>query len=156
MSPYWLSLWAAPAALGFALFFNVRRRALLPIALLAIAAHLLRAVILDAGRSLTLASFMAAVLIGAVAFALGPVTGEASSVYSFAPVIPLVPGTLFFDGFGHLAVLVGLGDGAAFAQQTLTLAFQELVEASSVVLALAIGATLPGLLRIKLRGAPSH
>ena len=135
----------------FASFFNVRARALPAIALLAIAADLLRALILDAGRSLTLASFAAAVLIGGVAYAIGPATGEAPSVYSFAPVIPLVPGTLFFDGFGHLAALLQQGDGAAQAQQALTLATQNLLEAGSVVLALVLGATLPGLLRIRTR-----
>jgi uncharacterized membrane protein YjjB (DUF3815 family) len=139
---WWLSLWAAPAAIGFAVFFNVRRRALLPIALLAIAAHLLRTLLTEVGWGLVAASFAGALLVGIVAYFLGPATDEASSVYAFAPVIPLVPGTLLFDG------LRALGD--AVTQQAdpvlLTAAATDLLTGAGVVLALVLGAIGPVLL----------
>jgi uncharacterized membrane protein YjjB (DUF3815 family) len=151
MTAWWMSLWAAPAALGFALFFNVRRRTLLPIAVLAVLAHLLRAWLLSLGWDLVSASFAAAFLTGAAAYVMGPLTGEASPVYAFAPVIPLVPGSLMFDGLQELAEVT-----RASSSQDLTgfsVAGQQLVTAGGVVLALAFGATAPGLLRPKARQA---
>ena len=38
---WWMSLWAAPAVLGFAMVFSVPRRTLPGIVALAVAAHLL-------------------------------------------------------------------------------------------------------------------
>jgi uncharacterized membrane protein YjjB (DUF3815 family) len=139
---WWLSLWAAPAALGFAIFFNVRRRTLVPIALLAIAAHLLRSLLTELDWGLVAASFAAALLVGTVAYFLGPATGEASPVYAFAPVIPLVPGTLLFEGLREI--------GDAVAQQTapdlVVAAFTDLLTGAGVVLALVLGAIGPVLL----------
>lgn len=142
-----VSLWAAPAALGFALFFNVRRRTLVPIALLAILAHLLRGFLEQQGWGLVTASFAAAFLTGAAAYMLGPMTGEASPVYAFAPVIPLVPGTLFFDGLFAFGELIGGAGTDEEATELLTLAGSDLLTASAVVLALALGSTAPSLLR---------
>lgn len=151
MSGYWLSLWAAPAAAGFAVFFNVRPRALIPITVLAILAHLLRSVLQDWGWGLVGASFAAAFLTGAAAYLLGPATGEASPVYAFAPVIPLVPGTLLFDGFDAFGRLVSGGHAEPEAAHLLISAGQDLLTAGAVVLALALGSTAPGLLRPNAR-----
>ena len=143
----WLSLWAAPAALGFALAFNVRRRALLPIALLAILAHLVRSVLQDAGWGLVQSSFAAAILTGTVAYVLAPATGEASPVFAFAPVIPLVPGSLLFGGLEAFADLVAGRGGDAAAPSLFTAASRDVLTAGAVVIALALGSTAPGLLR---------
>ena len=151
MTDPWLSLWAAPAAVGFALFFNVRRRTLIPIAVLAVAAHLVREVVLDFGGNLAAASFVAAFLVGAAAYLLGPATGEASPVYAFAPVIPLIPGSLLFDGFEALGHVVSSATASEESGELLILAMQDLLTAGAVVLALALGTTAPGLLRPRAR-----
>ena len=150
MTDPWISLYAAPAAVGFALTFNVRSRAPLPIAVLAVIAHLLRSLLEGQGMSLVGASFAAALVIGAAAYVLGPATGEASPVYSFAPVIPLVPGSLLFSGLEGLAVLITErvpAEPAPFAIGAL----QDLLTAAAVVLALALGSTAPSLLRLRAR-----
>lgn len=146
-----ISLWAAPAALGFALFFNVRRRTLVPIAAIAVLAHLLRSVAQAAGWDLVTASFAAAVAVGAIAYTLGPYTGEASPVYAFAPVIPLIPGTLIFDGFRDLAALLSAEASGIVATGLLTHAGQQILTAAGVVLALAVGTTSPMLLVPRMR-----
>ncbi len=153
MSDPSISLWAAPAALGFALFFNVRGRTLIPIALLAVMAHLLRTALQDLDWNLVAASFVAAFATGALAYLLGPATGEASTVYSFAPVIPLVPGTLLFEGLNAFGELIGTQTGDEAATELLTLAGQDLLTAGAVVLALALGSTAPSLLRPRSRAA---
>ena len=146
-----LSLWAAPAAVGFALFFNVRRRTLVPIALLAVAAHLVRSGLEDLGVHLAGASLAAAFLVGAAAYLLGPATGEASPVYAFAPVIPLIPGTLLFDGLESLGELVSSAGATDAATVLVVSALDDLLTAGAVVLALALGTTAPGLLRPRAR-----
>lgn len=153
MSDPWLSLWAAPAALGFALIFNVRRRALIPVAVLAVLAHLLRGWLEGFGWDLVSASFAAAFLTGSAAYLLGPLTGEASPVYAFAPVIPLVPGTLLFDGLQSIAELTRTQTTSVDEVTQYTRASQQILTAAGVVLALAFGATAPGLLRPKARRA---
>lgn len=151
MSDPFLSLWAAPAALGFALVFNVRRRALAPIAVLAVLAHLLRGWLESVGWDVVSASFAAAFLTGSAAYLMGPLTGEASPVYAFAPVIPLVPGTLLFDGLEAIAELTRSQVTGSEEVSRYTMASQKILTAAAVVLALAFGATAPGLLRPKAR-----
>jgi uncharacterized membrane protein YjjB (DUF3815 family) len=151
MTGAWLSLWAAPAAVGFALFFNVRRRTLVPIALLAMAAHLVRSGLEAAGAHLVGASLVAAFTVGAAAYLLGPATGEASPVYAFAPVIPLIPGTLLFDGFEAVGELVSVTGSGEASTALLVRALDDLLTAAAVVLALALGTTAPGLLRPRAR-----
>lgn len=147
----WISLWAAPAAIGFALFFNVRRRTLIPIAILAALAHLLRSTLQDSGVGIVGASLAAAFLVGAIAYLLGPATGEASPVYAFAPVIPLVPGSMLFDGLEAFGRLIGGDAVGEEALQLLATGSQDVLTASTVVLALAFGSTAPGLFRIAAR-----
>ena len=151
MNQILLSLWAAPAAIGFAASFSVHRRALPLVAALAFLAHLLRSAFEGIGWSLVGASLVAAFASGAVAHYLGRATGEAPSVYAFAPVIPLVPGTLLFDGFDAFGQLVSGQATEQEAMQLIAAAGQDLLTAGAVVLALAIGSTAPSLL---LRRAP--
>lgn len=151
MSDLMLSLWAAPAAVGFAVFFNVRRRTLIPIASLAVLAHALRTLFQEQGVNVVAASFVAAFVIGVAAYTLGPATGEASPVYGFAPVIPLIPGSLLFDGLASLAELVNGPAAGVEASAVLTVAATRLFTAAGVVLALALGATAPMLLLPRMR-----
>lgn len=153
MDGLWVSVYAAPAALGFALFFNVRRRALLPIGLLAVTAHLLRSVLLESGLDLVSSSFVASFLTGSVAYLLGPRTGEASPVFAFAPVIPLVPGALMFEGLAAAAEAARSSTTTLEDVVGLALAGQRIITALGVVLALALGASVPGLFRITQRRA---
>jgi uncharacterized membrane protein YjjB (DUF3815 family) len=139
-----MSLWAGVAVLGFAMVFSVPRRTLPGIVVVAIAAHLVRAICLDLGAPLPLASIAAALFVGITATIIAPRMGQATPIYAFAPVIPLVPGTYMFDTLtGLLDLTTGAAadpsavvDGVAIAGSTATL----------TIIALAVGAIGPTVL----------
>jgi uncharacterized membrane protein YjjB (DUF3815 family) len=100
-----MSAWAGLAVLGFALVFAVPRRTLPGIIALAIAAHLLRSFLLEQGAGLPLASFGAALFVGVTAAGIAPRMGQATPIFAFAPVIPLIPGTYMFEALNGLLEL---------------------------------------------------
>ncbi len=142
----WLmSLWAGVAVLGFAMVFSVPRRALPGIVVLAVAAHLVRTVGLEQGLGLPSASFLAAVFIGLTAALVAPRTGQATPIYAFAPVIPLIPGTYMFN-----ALKGGLALAGSTAPADSALIVDEAIVAGSTatltIIALAVGTIGPALL----------
>lgn len=142
----WTVLFAAPAALGFAILFNVRRRALLPIALLAVLAKSVAVFLVSQGFNVVVASFLAALLVGVISYVLGPATGEASPVYAFAAVVPLIPGIYVFQALQALESVVVADSGGVQALTPLVEAATNGITAAGILLALAIGVTSPVLL----------
>jgi uncharacterized membrane protein YjjB (DUF3815 family) len=142
----WTVLFAAPAALGFAILFNVRRRALVPIALLAVLAKAVAVFLTVNQANVVVASFLAALLVGVIAYILGPVTGEASPVYAFAAVVPLIPGVYVFQALQSLESVVIADSGGVQALSPLVEAATNGITAAGILLALAIGVTSPVLL----------
>lgn len=142
----WTVLFAAPAAVGFAVLFNVRRRALLPIAVLAVIAKAVAVLLVSQDMSVVFASFLAALLVGVVAYTLGPATGEAAPVYGFASVVPLIPGVYVFQALQALESVVIARSGGVQALNPLIDAATNGITAAGILLALAIGVTSPVLL----------
>jgi uncharacterized membrane protein YjjB (DUF3815 family) len=142
----WTIVFAAPAAVGFAVLFNVRRRALIPIAVLAVIAKGLAALLVGQDMSVVFASFVAALLVGVVAYTLGPATGEAAPVYGFASVVPLIPGVYVFQALQALESVVIARSGGVQALNPLLEAATNAITAAGILLALAIGVTSPVLL----------
>ncbi len=139
-----LSLWAGLAVLGFAMVFSVPRRTLPGIIALAIAAHLVRSLGLHLGAALPLASFGAAVLVGLTAAIIAPRTNQATPIYAFAPVIPLIPGTFMFDALtGVLELTTGTQPNPAAIVDAAVINGSI---ATLTVIALAVGAISPTLL----------
>ncbi len=139
-------MFAAPAAVGFAVLFNVRRRALIPIAVLAVIAKGLAVLLVGQDMSVVFASFLAALLVGVVAYTLGPATGEAAPVYGFASVVPLIPGVYVFQALQALESVVIARSGGVQALNPLLEAATNAITAAGILLALAIGVTSPVLL----------
>ncbi len=138
------SLWAGLAVLGFAMVFSVPRRTLPGIVALAVAAHLVRSLFLEHGAGLPVASFVAAVLVGLTAAIVAPRTNQATPIYAFAPVIPLIPGTYMFDALtGVLELTSGTepNPGAIVAAAVVSGSI-----ATLTVVALAVGTISPTLL----------
>jgi uncharacterized membrane protein YjjB (DUF3815 family) len=139
-----LSLWAGLAVLGFAMVFSVPRRTLPGIIALAIVAHLVRTLGLDLGAALPLASFGAALLVGFTAAVVAPRANEATPIYAFAPVIPLIPGAYMFDA------LTGMLELTSGTQPNSSAIVDAAVINGSIatltVIALAVGAITPTLL----------
>ncbi len=142
----WTIVFAAPAAVGFAVLFNVRRRALMPIAILAVIAKGLAVLLVGQDMSIVFASFLAALLVGVVAYTLGPATGEAAPVYGFASVVPLIPGVYVFQALQALESVVIARSGGMQALNPLIDAATNAITAAGILLALAIGVTSPVLL----------
>jgi uncharacterized membrane protein YjjB (DUF3815 family) len=139
----WAVLYAAPAAVGFAILFNVRRRALLPVAVLAVLGKALQQFLISQDVTIVLASFLAALLIGTVAYTLGPLTGEASSVYGFASVIPMIPGSYVLQALQAVESVVVQRAGGVQALTPIIDAATNGITAAAILLSLAIGVTSP-------------
>jgi uncharacterized membrane protein YjjB (DUF3815 family) len=139
-----LSLWAGLAVLGFAMVFSVPRRTLPGIVALAIVAHLVRTAVLEMGAPLPTASFVAAVLVGLTAALIAPRTNQATPIYAFAPVIPLIPGTYMFDALtGILALTASTeADSAAIVDAAIV----DGSIATLTIVALAVGTISPTLI----------
>lgn len=154
----WLTpLWAAPAAIGFALLFNVRAKSLPGICALAILGMMIRNVLIHQGFSPTMGSFTAALVVGWIGFSIGPWTHEASPVYAFAPVIPMVPGSHIFRALGAVVEWQVQPPDQQAAEEILVHMFSEALAATSITLALAIGTITPMLVLPRVRrglGAP--
>jgi uncharacterized membrane protein YjjB (DUF3815 family) len=139
-----VSVWAGVAVLGFALIFSVPRRTLPGIVVIAIGAHLVRSICLEWGATLPTASFVAAIGVGLTAAIVSPVTNQATPIFAFAPVIPLIPGTYMFDALtGVLALTTGHADGTSAIVDT---AVVDASIATLTIVALAVGAISPTLL----------
>ncbi len=140
-----ISLWAGLAVLGFAMVFSVPRRTLPGIVALAIGAHLVRSIALDQGAPLPLASLFAALAVGVTAAFVAPRTNQATPIYAFAPVIPLVPGTYMFRTLTGLLELSATVKPAA-ASAIVDAAVIDGTVATLTIIALAVGAISPTLL----------
>lgn len=148
-------LWAAPAAIGFAMLFNVRPRALPLVGAIAILAKFISEFGNQQGATVIAADFVAAFVVGAIAYTIAPRLGEASPVFAFAPVIPLVPGAVIAKAF-ITSFTTWISSSAEEAQQNsqdFILAASSGLSAAAVVLALCLGAISPMLLLPRARTA---
>lgn len=142
----WLTeLWCAPAALGFALVFNVPPRALLPCCLLAILGHATRKAVVLLGGDLVLGSLAGGIVIGILAELWAPRQKMLPTVFSIGAAIPMVPGTLMYKAVQSLLNLVA--QPAINTQALLVTAGESGVKASMVMMSLALGIAAPLLLR---------
>ena len=155
MSSLWHVLWAAPAALGFALIFNVRKRALPLVAVIAVLAKFISVFSVDQGLSLIAADFIAAFTVGAIAYTIAPRLGEASPVFAFAPVIPLIPGAVIAKAFilSFTTWITSSGVTPEQNSQDFVLAASSGLSAAAIVLGLCLGAISPMLLLPRARTA---
>lgn len=154
MTSLWTVLWAAPAATGFAMMFNVRLRALPIVAAIAVLARFVSEQGQDLGLTIIAADFIAAFVVGAIAYTLGPRTGEASPVYAFAPVIPLIPGAVIAEALtALLAWISGSSTDNTVAGQDFIRAASSGFTAAAIILALCLGAISPMLLLPRTRTA---
>ena len=138
------SLWAGLAVLGFAMVFSVPRRTLPGIVALAIAAHLVRTAVLELGAPLPTASFVAAVLVGLTAALIAPRTNQATPIYAFAPVIPLIPGTYMFEALTGILALTSSNEADSAAIVDTVMVDGSI--ATLTIVALAVGTISPTLI----------
>ncbi|MBS1155567.1 MAG: threonine/serine exporter [Proteobacteria bacterium] len=152
MNTWLLELWAAPAALGFVLLFNVPPRSLAVCCTLAVIGHAVRKGVMLLGGDIVLGSLLGGLVIGLLAEWWGARHHMIPTVYSIGAAIPMVPGTLMYKavqallGVANLASPLTSGNHA-IAQQLLVEAGVNSVKASMAVMALAFGIAAPILFR---------
>lgn len=144
MNPWLLELWAAPAALGFALLFNVPPRSLVACCTLAILGHAGRKVVVELGGDIVLGTLVGGVLI-ALAAAWWAVRHQMiPTVYSICAAIPMVPGTYMYKAVQALLGIANISKVSdTVAQQLLMDAGVNAVKAGMILMALVFGIAAP-------------
>jgi uncharacterized membrane protein YjjB (DUF3815 family) len=145
MDTWLLELWAAPAALGFALLFNVPPRTLLMCGVLAIAGHACRKLVMVGGGDIVLGTLCAGLLIGFFAEWWGARRDEPGAIFAVSAAIPMVPGTYMYKAVQGLLGMATLPHGAD-GTQLLVSAGVSGITACMIVIALAFGVAAPMLL----------
>ena len=140
-----LEIWAAPAALGFALLFNVPPRALWMCGVLAVLGHAARKLVLTFNGDIVLGTLVAAILIGLIAEWWSARRNEPAVIYAISAAIPMVPGTYMYKAVQALLGIATLPTGDT-GQALLLAAGVSGVKAVMIVLALAFGIAAPILL----------
>ncbi|KAF0813898.1 hypothetical protein IGB42_01577 [Andreprevotia sp. IGB-42] len=141
-----IELWAAPAALGFAMLFNVPKRALWLCGTLAVIGHGLRHLVDVLHGDLVLGTLAGAVVIGLLAELHARRRHEPGAIYAISAAIPLVPGKSMYESVQAMlgiAVLPANADGSAL----IAIAGVSAIKAAMILMALAFGIAAPMLLR---------
>lgn len=138
-------IWAGVAALGFAILFNVPKRALFACAACGTAGYLVRSTLIDfASASVEAATLLSAITIAFLGVWSGKRWRAPAPVFIIPGVIPLVPGALAFRTMIGVLTLVtsqSLPDQGLVAETALNL-----VKTVVIVGAIAGGIGVPRLL----------
>ncbi|MEQ9406228.1 MAG: threonine/serine exporter family protein [Fuerstiella sp.] len=148
------AVWSGIAATGFAMLFNVPRKALCACCLCGAAGHVVRTILMHGAHgplaTIEFATFFAALFTGFMARILARRTSLPASIYAIPAVIPMVPGTFAFGSMMALLSAVGLLDGVAPATDEIAvLITPALLNGAKTALicgALAVGLKTPALL----------
>lgn len=148
MSSWLLELWAAPAALGFALLFNVPKRSLVACCTLAVLGHAMRKGVVDLGGDIVLGTLIGGMVIGFAAKWWASRHRMIPTVYSICAAIPMVPGTPMYKAFQALLSIANLTKLPSdtvhnVAQQLLVDAGVNGVKACLILVALVFGIASP-------------
>ena len=145
----WLLLqntfWAGIAALGFAMLFNVPRRALVGCALSGALAYAVRTLLVQFGvTGIEAATLLGATLVGFVGMRFGHHWHVPAPVFIVPGVIPLVPGYLAFRTMIDLLTLTTSGPDVD--QALLLAAAVNSLKTTLIVAGIAAGVAVPSLL----------
>ncbi|MEZ4668499.1 MAG: threonine/serine exporter family protein [Anaerolineae bacterium] len=138
------AMWSAVAALGFAVLFNVPRRALAGCALAAALGHAARTLLMQLGMEIELATLAGSSVIGFISLFLSQRWHAPMPIFSISAAVTLVPGVFAFRTM--LAILeVSLGDPAT-AGDALVAASSNAIKTAFILGAIALGIAVPALL----------
>ena len=137
------AFFAAIPAVGFAMIFNVPKRALIYCALAGALGHSLRLVLFKfGGLPLEWSTFMAATVVSLVGIYWAQKWRAHPKVFTVAAVIPMIPG---IHAFTALLALIEI-NRTGYTQELVATMIQNGLKAAFIVAALAVGLALPGLL----------
>lgn len=128
-------------AVGFAMVFNVPHRALLWCALLGAIGHSSRFVMMTAGFNIEWATFLAAILVGSIGIRWSRWYLAHPKIFTVAAVIPMFPGISAYTAMISAVKISHLG----YTEEMMIALISNFLKASSIVGALSIGLSIPGL-----------
>lgn len=134
-------LLASVPALGFAMVFNVPKKALRYCALLGSIGHGSRMLMMHYGLNIEWASLLSAILIGIIGIQWSRWLLAHPKVFTVAAVIPMFPGIAAYSAMVTAVQISHLGYSEALMGTLVT----QFLRASFIVGALSIGLSLPGL-----------
>jgi uncharacterized membrane protein YjjB (DUF3815 family) len=138
------AFWSAIAAVGFAILFNVPRRALPGCAFAAALGHALRTWVMQLGLPIEPATLLAATMIGFLGDYLARRLESPTAIFTVPAVIPMVPGTFAFRTM--LGILEITTMGVFGSTPVLVEASLNAVKTGLILAALAGGIIAPRLL----------
>lgn len=92
-----VSAWAGIAAVGFAILFNIPKKAILTIFLLGFGAGFLKFLLMKFGINIILSSFIAALFVGLISMPTAHKIHQPPVVFSIPPIIPMIPGYFAYE-----------------------------------------------------------
>ena len=134
-------LLAAVPAAGFAMVFNVPMRALPYCALLGAIGHGTRFTLMAMGCNIEWSTFLASILVGCIGIQWSRWYLAHPKVFTVAAVIPMFPGISAYTAMISAVKISHFG----YTEPQMILLLSNFLKASSIVGALSIGLSIPGL-----------
>ena len=135
------ALLSAIPAVGFAMVFNVPQRALCWCALLGAIGHTSRFAMMAAGFNIEWATFLAAMLVGSIGIQWSRWYLAHPKIFTVAAVIPMFPGISAYTAMISAVKISHFG----YSEDLMIMLLSNFLKASSIVGALSIGLSIPGL-----------
>lgn len=140
------ALFAAIAAVGFAVISNPPRGAVVVAALLSAIGHPFRYFLIhEMSIHITFATFFAAFLIGSLSFIFAKLLRCPNEVFTFPSLLPMVPGMYAYNMFLSLSKFVRTTDTDSY-QSLIENIFTNGLTACFIMMALVVGVSLPVML----------
>lgn len=138
------ALFAAIAAMGFAVISNPPKRAVLVSALLSAIGHSFRHYLLHVeGLDISAATFFAALLIGSMSFIFAKLIHCPNEVFTFPSLLPMIPGMFAYKMFLSFAKFIRSDDDSAIRFLFIEDAVVNGMTAVFILFALVLGVSLP-------------
>ncbi|ALR75321.1 threonine/serine exporter [[Enterobacter] lignolyticus] len=134
-------LLSAIPAVGFAMVFNVPHRALLWCALLGAIGHSVRMLLMTGGFNIEWATFAASMLVGSIGIQWSRWYLAHPKIFTVAAVIPMFPGISAYTAMISAVKISHFG----YSEALMITLLSNFLKASSIVGALSIGLSIPGL-----------
>jgi uncharacterized membrane protein YjjB (DUF3815 family) len=141
-------IWFGFAALGFAILFNVPKRSLPPIFMIAVLGGVTKLLMMQYGFSIIFATLAGATLIGFASIPLAHRIHVPPPIFAIPAVIPMVPGILAYRMMLGLVSLAGTIDPSAF-NKVLSETINSGLKVMLILMCLAGGVGIPMLITRK-------
>lgn len=133
---------AAIAAIGFISISNPSRHSLYACGALAAAGHITRFVLLQANVHLTLASFIAGLIIGTLSIPVSHWVKRPAEIFSFPALLPMIPGKFAYGTIQSLLECLRHNAEADFMHYFYLLSYNMLTCTLTIVM-MVVGVTIP-------------